>query len=77
MKIANIEHRSSSYLLNDLRKFNGIFRKDVTYDDIRSHKLHMYVCMLFLGLRTKREIEQFSDSPGNIILGLYKVLVQF
>ena len=27
-----------SYLLNDLRNFNEIFRKDVTYDNIKSHK---------------------------------------
>ena len=38
MKIANIEQRSSSYLLNNLRDFNEIFRKDVTYDNIKSHK---------------------------------------
>ena len=24
--------------MNDLRKFNEIFRKDVTYDNIKSHK---------------------------------------
>ena len=30
--------RKSSYLLNDLRNFNEIFRKDVTYDNIKSHK---------------------------------------
>ena len=28
--------RKSSYLLNDLRNFNKIFRKDVTYDNIKS-----------------------------------------
>ena len=38
MKIANIEQRNSSYLLNNLRNFNEIFRKDVTYDNIKSHK---------------------------------------
>ena len=38
MKIANIEQRNSLYLLNDLRNFNEIFRKDVTYDNIKSHK---------------------------------------
>ena len=30
--------RKSSYLLYDLRNFNEIFRKDVTYDNIESHK---------------------------------------
>ena len=38
MKIANIEQRNSSFLLNELRNFNEIFRKDVTYDNIKSHK---------------------------------------
>ena len=37
IKIANID-RISSYLLNDLRKFNEIFRKDVFWDNIKSHK---------------------------------------
>ena len=33
----NIEYqiKKSSYLLNNLRNFNGIFRKDVTYDNIK------------------------------------------
>ena len=30
--------RNSSYLLNDLRHFSETFRKDVTYDNIKSHK---------------------------------------
>ena len=30
--------RKSSYLLNDLRIFNDIFRKDVAYDNIKSRK---------------------------------------
>ena len=30
--------RDSSYLLNDLRNFHDILRKDVTYDNIKSHK---------------------------------------
>ena len=34
MKIAN----NSSYLLNDLRSFNEIFRKDVAYANIIIHK---------------------------------------
>ena len=35
MTIANID---TDNLLNDLRKFNEVFRKDVTYDEIKSHK---------------------------------------
>ena len=38
MKMANIEQINSSYLLNDLRNFNEIFRKDVTYDNIKVTK---------------------------------------
>ena len=30
--------RNSSYLLNNLMNFNEIFRKDVTYDNIKIHK---------------------------------------
>ena len=30
--------RKFSYILNDLRNFKEIFRKDVTYDDIKSLK---------------------------------------
>ena len=30
--------RKSSYLLNDLRNFNGIFRKGVTYDSIKNQQ---------------------------------------
>ena len=29
--------RKSSYLLNDLKNFNEIFRKNLTYDNIKSH----------------------------------------
>ena len=40
MKIANIDKllRNSSYFLNDWRNFNGIFRKHVTHDNIKSHQ---------------------------------------
>ena len=38
MKVANIEQRKCSYLLNELRNFNETFRKDMTYDNIKSHK---------------------------------------
>ena len=31
MKIVNIEEEKTTYVLNDQRKFNEIFRKDVTY----------------------------------------------
>ena len=38
MEIANIHRENSSYLLNKLRNFNKIFRKDVTNDNFTSHK---------------------------------------
>ena len=31
MKIVNIEEEKTTYVLNDQRKFNEIFRKDATY----------------------------------------------
>ena len=37
MKIVNID-RENLYLLSDLRNFNDIFRKDVTYDNIKIKK---------------------------------------
>ena len=37
MKIANID-RNVLYLLNDLRNFNEILRKDMTHDNIKGHK---------------------------------------
>ena len=33
-----IEEENSSFLLNDLMNFNEIFRKNLTYDDIKSHQ---------------------------------------
>ena len=33
-----LHSRESSYLLNNLRNFNEIFRKNVNYDNIKSHK---------------------------------------
>ena len=38
MKIANIDREVFSNLLNNLKNFNEIFRKDVPYDKIKSHK---------------------------------------
>ena len=38
MKIANIDREISSYLLNNLRNFNGIFRERAIYDKFKSHK---------------------------------------
>ena len=35
MKIANIEEENE---LNRLRLFNDIFKKDVVYDNVKSHK---------------------------------------
>ena len=37
MKIVNIDGENL-YLLSDLRNFNDIFRKDVTYDNIKIKK---------------------------------------
>ena len=37
MKIVNM-NGENLYLLSDLRNFNGIFRKDVTYDNIKIKK---------------------------------------
>ena len=37
MKIVNIDGENL-YLLRDLRNFNDIFRKDVTYDNIKIKK---------------------------------------
>ena len=38
MKIANIDKEILHKLLNDLRNLNEIFRKDVSDDNIESHK---------------------------------------
>ena len=38
MKIANIDRENSSQLLNDSKNFKEIFRKNVPYDTIKSHK---------------------------------------
>ena len=38
IKILNIEGKKFSYLLNDSRNLNEIFKKDVVYDNIKSHK---------------------------------------
>ena len=35
--MVNIEGRKSSYLLNDMRNFNEIFRKDAAYNYIKGH----------------------------------------
>ena len=37
MKIVN-KQRKSSYLPNDLRTLNEFFRKNVSYDNFKSHK---------------------------------------
>ena len=37
-KTDNIEGKKSSNLLNELRNFNEIFIKNVTCDNIKSHK---------------------------------------
>ena len=38
MKAVYIVGEKYSYLLNDMRNFNEIFRKDVAYDNIESRK---------------------------------------
>ena len=37
MKIVNIEGKKFSYLLNDFRNFNEIFRKVEAYNNIKNH----------------------------------------
>ena len=37
-KIDKNSYRKSLYLENDLRNFNEVFKKDVPYDIIKSHK---------------------------------------
>ena len=37
MKIPNMNGKNLQYLLNDLRNVNEIFRKDVNFDNIKSH----------------------------------------
>ena len=51
MKIVNIEEENLN-LLNDLSNFNEIFRKVLTYDNIRSQKsgFHLLSHPAFLGL---------------------------
>ena len=38
MKIVNIDGENLHISTNEFRKLNEIFRKDVTYDNIKSHK---------------------------------------
>ena len=38
MKIANIDRENLTKLLNDLKNFNEVFRKDVPYDNTKIHK---------------------------------------
>ena len=42
--------RKFSYVLSDLMNFNEIFRKDVKYDDSKSHKRFSQVLSLSLSL---------------------------
>ena len=52
MTIVNIEER---HFLNELMNFNGIFREDVTYDNIKSQKRP--------GLHSFSEKITFSEKP--------------
>ena len=38
IKIVNVLRTKFSYLLNDMRNFNEVFRNDVNYDNFKSHK---------------------------------------
>ena len=70
----NFFHQSS-YHLNDLSNFNKIFRKDVTYDNIKSHKKQGFTLSLediFLE-KPQREGSQFCTT--HLIKG--KVLNEF
>ena len=60
MKILNIEGEN---LLNEFRNFNEIFRKDVTSDNIKSHKkpvLHPFSEIQIFGKTTE------SNSPSSL-----------
>ena len=53
--------RKSSHLLNDQKDFNEIFRKHVTYDNIKSHKKQGFTLSLedaFLGKPQWGQIDQ-------------------
>ena len=60
--------RKSSYLLKDFRNFNKIFRKDVAYDNIKSHKKQGFALSLENTFLEKSQGEGQSDPPT--ILGL-------
>ena len=38
IKLVNVLRTKFSYLLNDMRNFNEVFRNDVNYDNFKSHK---------------------------------------
>ena len=38
IKIVNVLRTKFSYLLNDMRNFNEVFRNDVNYDNFKSQK---------------------------------------
>ena len=61
--------RKSSYLLNDMKNFNEIYRKIVAYDDIKSYKketgFHPLSIKHFLEKRQGVQID-----PPPVFLGL-------
>ena len=75
MKIANIVKESlhifwttcgismtfSAYLLNDLWNFNDIFRNDVAYDNIKSHKNQEFT--ISLADTFKKKPQEGSNCP--------------
>ena len=59
MKLVNIDEENL-HLLNDLRNFNEFFRKNVIYDNIKSHKktgLHPLSRKYSYGKTTERWIK--------------------
>ena len=62
--------RKSSYLLKDFRNFNEVFRKDVTYDNIKSHKKQGFALSLENTFLEKPQGEGQIDPPPPNYLGL-------
>ena len=59
----------TSYLLNDMKNFNVISRKDVTYENIKSHKipgLHRLSRRYIFGITTGGQI----DTPIHLRVNL-------
>ena len=61
MKIANILQINSSYLLNDLKNFDETFRKDVTYDNIKSHENLGFYSLFRRSIFRKTTVEDSNE----------------